>query len=218
MALRTVLTLPALSLVALSACTDPAMIGQGGQNTTGGTIVGGITGAILGANLSSGEDRTKGAIIGGLAGAAAGNVLGQRLDQQAADLQRDLGNNQVKIENTGSNLLVTLPQDILFAVNSTEIRSDLRRDLQALAGNLAAYPDTTVQIIGHTDNTGPADYNLDLSQRRARVVGNVLVAAGVAPSRVQTYGRGEDQPVASNLDPQGQAQNRRVEVILTPNI
>ena len=72
-------------------------------------------------------------------------------------------------------------------------------------------------MIGHTDNTGAAAYNQDLSQRRAQAVASVLINAGVGPQRIRSIGRGEDQPVASNLTPQGQAQNRRVEIIITPN-
>ena len=79
------------------------------------------------------------------------------------------------------------------------------------------YPDTTVNVIGHTDNTGAASYNQDLSQRRAQAVASVLINAGVAPQRIRSIGRGEDSPIASNLTPEGRQQNRRVEIIITPN-
>ena len=121
------------------------------------------------------------------------------------------------ITNTGDRLIVTLPNDILFAVDDATVRPDLQRDLRALAGNLQAYPNSTVQIVGHTDSDGDAAYNLGLSQRRAQSVANVLVAAGVSGSRLQTIGRGEDQPVADNLTAQGKAQNRRVEIVILPN-
>ncbi|MEM6308065.1 MAG: glycine zipper domain-containing protein [Pseudomonadota bacterium] len=147
---KSTLILAAFALT-VAGCTDPARFDPNAPDrnqTQAGAILGGVVGAIAGINASSREDRTKGAIVGAVIGAAAGGAIGQRLDQQEADLRRDLGNQQVRIENTGSELIVTMPQDILFAVDSATVRADLRRDLGALAGNLQAYPNTTVQIIG----------------------------------------------------------------------
>ena len=109
-----------------------------------------------------------------------------------------------------------MPQDILFATDSAALRPDLSRDLEAVATNLQRYPSSTVQVLGHTDNTGSASYNRDLSQRRAASVAAILVRNGVQPNRVVTYGMGEDQPVASNLTVDGRAMNRRVEIIIRP--
>ncbi|WP_438968371.1 OmpA family protein, partial [Planktomarina temperata] len=188
-----------------------------GDNTTAGTIMGGLIGAIAGMEMSSKGDRKKGAIVGAIVGAAAGNAIGQSLDEQAADLRRDLNNNQVNVTNTGSELIVTMPQDILFALDSAAVRSDLRRDLGVVAGNLQAYPNSTISIEGHTDNTGTANYNRILSQRRANAVADILVNNGVPPARLYAVGRGENEPVASNLSATGRAQNRRVEIVIRPN-
>jgi len=114
-------------------------------------------------------------------------------------------------------LIVTLPQDILFATDSFAVRSDLRRDLNTVASNLQAYPDSTIQIVGHTDSDGDAAYNQQLSERRANSVADVLLDAGIPFSRIQTFGRGESQPLASNLDPAGKSENRRVEIVILPN-
>ena len=89
--------------------------------------------------------------------------------------------------------------------------------MQTVAASLLKYPATSVEVIGHTDNTGAAAYNQDLSQRRAVSVASVLASNGVPSSRISSLGRGEDQPVASNLTEQGRAQNRRVEIIVRPN-
>jgi outer membrane protein OmpA-like peptidoglycan-associated protein len=167
--------------------------------------------------MSSKDDRKKGAIIGAIVGATAGNAIGQTLDQQAEDLRRDLNNDQVDVTNTGSELIVTMPQDILFTLDSAAVRSDLRRDLGVVAGNIQAYPNTTISIEGHTDNTGSASYNQSLSQRRANAVASVLMNNGVPPARLGTIGRGENEPVASNLSATGRAQNRRVEIVIRPN-
>ncbi|MDA9937760.1 OmpA family protein [bacterium] len=206
-------------LLILSGCVTPesAANSKPGDNTTAGTIMGGLIGAIAGMEMSSKGDRKKGAIVGAIVGAAAGNAIGQTLDEQAADLRRDLNNNQVNVTNTGSELIVTMPQDILFALDSAAVRSDLRRDLGVVAGNLQAYPNSTISIEGHTDNTGTANYNRILSQRRANAVANILVNNGVPPARLYAVGRGENEPVASNLSATGRAQNRRVEIVIRPN-
>jgi outer membrane protein OmpA-like peptidoglycan-associated protein len=203
----------------LSGCVTPESSANSkpGDNTTAGTIMGGLIGAIAGMEMSSKGDRKKGAIVGAIVGAAAGNAIGQTLDEQAADLRRDLNNNQVNVTNTGSELIVTMPQDILFALDSAAVRSDLRRDLGVVAGNLQAYPNSTISIEGHTDNTGTANYNRILSQRRANAVADILVNNGVPPARLYAVGRGENEPVASNLSATGRAQNRRVEIVIRPN-
>ena len=207
------------ALLILSGCVTPesAANSKPGDNTTAGTIMGGLIGAIAGMEMSSKGDRKKGAIVGAIVGAAAGNAIGQTLDEQAADLRRDLNNNQVNVTNTGSELIVTMPQDILFALDSAAVRSDLRRDLGVVAGNLQAYPNSTISIEGHTDNTGTANYNRILSQRRANSVADILVNNGVPPARLYAVGRGENEPVASNLSATGRAQNRRVEIVIRPN-
>ena len=207
------------ALLILSGCVTPesAANSKPGDNTTAGTIMGGLIGAIAGMEMSSKGDRKKGAIVGDIVGAAAGNAIGQSLDEQAADLRRDLNNNQVNVTNTGSELIVTMPQDILFALDSAAVRSDLRRDLGVVAGNLQAYPNSTISIEGHTDNTGTANYNRILSQRRANAVADILVNNGVPPARLYAVGRGENEPVASNLSVTGRAQNRRVEIVIRPN-
>ena len=207
------------ALLILSGCVTPesAANSKPGDNTTAGTIMGGLIGAIAGMEMSSKGDRKKGAIVGAIVGAAAGNAIGQTLDEQAADLRRDLNNNQVNVTNTGSELIVTMPQDILFALDSAAVRSDLRRDLGVVGGNLQAYPNSTISIEGHTDNTGTANYNRILSQRRANAVADILVNNGVPPARLYAVGRGENEPVASNLSATGRAQNRRVEIVIRPN-
>ena len=208
------------ALLILSGCVTPesAANSKPGDNTTAGTIMGGLIGTIAGMEMSSKGDRKKGAIVGAIVGAAAGNAIGQTLDEQAADLRRDLNNNQVNVTNTGSELIVTMPQDILFALDSAAVRSDLRRDLGVVAGNLQAYPNSTISIEGHTDNTGTANYNRILSQRRANAVADILVNNGVPPARLYAVGRGENEPVASNLSATGRAQNRRVEIVIRPNL
>ena len=156
-----------------------------------------------------------GALAGGAIGAGGGAIIGNQLDRQEAELRQQLNNN-VDIVNTGDRLIVTLPQDILFATDSAELSGSLVGDLRTVASSLNQYPGSVVQVVGHTDNVGDAGYNYDLSERRARSVAGVLISSGVSSSRIQTFGRGEDQPKASNLTPEGRQQNRRVEIVILP--
>ncbi len=197
-------------LMLLSACTDP---NDGYQNARTGVGAGALAGAALGAVI--GGD-ARGAAIGAVAGGMAGGAYGSYLDQQEAALRQSLGND-VKIVNTGDQLILTMPQDILFATDSATLRSDLMSDLRLVARSLNEYPNTRVQVVGHTDNTGNASYNQDLSQRRAASVVQSLSAYGVSPSRLRAIGRGENDPTASNLTSEGRALNRRVNIVIIPN-
>ncbi len=201
------------SAFVLSACTDPNT-GELNRTQTG-ALVGAGLGGLFG--LSRDGDAPAEAVIGATVGAAIGGIIGNQLDKQAQELQRDLGGSGATVVNTGNQLVVTMPQDILFAVDSTVVQPGLQADLATLARSLNDYPNTTVDVIGHTDSTGSAGYNQNLSQRRAQAVTAILQANGVAPARLRSIGRGEDAPLATNLTEEGRAQNRRVEIIIRPN-
>lgn len=215
MIFKTPLILSTVSLLALTACVDPnAYPNDPNARARSGAIIGGLVGAAAGA--SSDDNKLAKAAVGGVLGAAIGGAIGQSLDQQAADLRGSIGNSNITVTNNGQYLVVNMPQDVLFATDSASLRSDLTRDIKAVAGSLLRYPNSTIEVIGHTDNTGSSAYNQDLSQRRAVSVANVLRESGVPNGRIAAFGRGEDQPIASNLTPEGRAQNRRVEIIIRP--
>lgn len=214
MRLRAPAILALAAAVALAGC-DPAAMGPENERTRQGAATGAIIGGAIGA-LTGPRDRALGrAAVGAVIGGAVGAAIGSELDRQAAELRRDLGP-AVEVENTGEALVVTMPQDILFATGSAVVRADLQHDLRTIAGSLLAYPDSRVEVVGHTDNVGSAAFNLDLSQARANAVAAVLAGAGVPAARLLAFGRGEDAPRASNLTPAGRAQNRRVEIIIRP--
>jgi outer membrane protein OmpA-like peptidoglycan-associated protein len=200
----------------LSACAQPGTA-PSNPNAQTGALIGAGVGALAGALVKEDGKRDDGAAVGALIGAAVGAGIGYSLDKQEADLRRQLDNDNVTITNTGDRLIVSLPQDILFATDSFAVRPDLQNDLYTVAGNLRQYPASTIQIIGHTDSDGDAAYNQQLSERRAGAVANVLINAGVPSQRVRTLGRGESAPIASNLSPAGKAQNRRVEIVILPD-
>lgn len=209
------LSLGVVSLVALTACTDPGYVTGSyedrdtARNTKGGAIFGGF----LGAGIAAVTDNNP--FVGAAIGAGAGALIGSQLDKQEAELRAQL-DDDVRIENTGDRLILTLPQDILFDIDSFAVNPGLRDDLGKVASSVNAYPDSTVQVLGHTDNTGSADHNQTLSERRANAVADVLMDGGVAFGRIDATGRGEDQPLSSNLNEDGRRQNRRVEIVILP--
>jgi outer membrane protein OmpA-like peptidoglycan-associated protein len=208
-----VFALPIVCALALSGCVDPNSTENRSRN---GVIIGAALGGLLGATAGDGNDRLGRTLVGAGIGAAAGGLIGQQLDRQAEELRRDLGGN-VDIRNTGETLVLTLPQDILFATDSAVVRPDLQRDLRTIAANLQSNPSSTIKVIGHTDNTGTANHNLQLSERRAGSVAAILRDSGVSGNRIEALGWGQTQPAASNATPAGRALNRRVEIIIRPN-
>lgn len=218
MKLRVTTIFAACGLIALGACTDPSMTGgtdQGMSRTAQGAIAGSMAGAVLGATTAgsdTGRSAARGAVLGGVVGAVAGNMM----DRQARALQQSVSNPNIQIVNHGTHLQVIMPEGILFATESAAVSGAAQNDLYAVARNLNEYPNTVVEVVGHTDNTGSAAFNRDLSQRRAQSVAGILRAGGVAANRIATTGRGFDQPVASNATPEGRAQNRRVEILIRP--
>jgi len=207
MILKLPLLMASAAMLTLTACTDPTTpTSNPRQRTNEGALIGGLVGAGVGALTGDdGGERRRGAAIG------------YNLDKQAAELQRDFSDGRIQIINNGDYLVVRMPDDILFAIDSAAVRPGLRADLQVLAGSLQRYPGSTVQVIGHTDNTGTSAYNQDLSERRAGAVSSVLIGAGVEAGRIRSFGLGEDQPIATNLTPEGRAQNRRVDITIRPN-
>lgn len=220
MRITTILGVGLIGSLTLSACVpaQPYNPNDPNQRTRNGAVLGALGGAVLGAATGDSNDKKSdrilgGALIGGMLGAGVGNML----DQQASELQQQIHTNGVQIINEGNQLRVIMPEGILFPVDSASVQPGIMSDLYTVADSLNRYPNTSVQVIGHTDNSGAAAYNQDLSERRALAVAGVLRNGGVNPGRIAAFGRGETQPVASNLSASGKAQNRRVEILIIPN-
>jgi outer membrane protein OmpA-like peptidoglycan-associated protein len=209
------LLLGGAAALALAGCVETAAYGT--NRTQQGAAIGAAAGAIAGATQGDDtNDRVQNAAVGAIVGGALGAGTGSLLDRQAAELRSSFNNRQIQVVNTGSELVVRMPQDILFAVDSSAVSGTAQGDLGILADNLGRNPRSSVQVIGHTDNTGSAAYNQALSEQRAGAVTSVLMRNGVPASRLRTIGRGEDQPIASNLTPEGRSQNRRVDIVIVP--
>lgn len=212
------LVIAAGALTFVAAC-DTSTAPNQGQNAQQGAVIGALGGAVTGLILNSDDDRrgrNQAALAGAVIGAAGGAAIGSNLDRQAEELRRALGND-VGVSNNGENLVVVLSQDLLFATNSTTVSAVSQNELLIVANSLNKYPNTTVNVIGHTDNVGDASFNQGLSERRAQSVSGILINGGVAPSRIRAIGAGETQPIASNLNEAGRQMNRRVEIVITPN-
>ncbi|MFK4873295.1 MULTISPECIES: OmpA family protein [unclassified Novosphingobium] len=202
----------ALSLVAVSACvTDP----NTGERKVSRTAIGGAGGAGLGYLLGSVIGGKTARIVGAGIGGVAGGVVGYQMDKQIKELKEDTAGSGIDVTQEGDGILVNLP-DVTFAVDSTEISPSFQSALDNVAQSMTKYPDSLIDVYGHTDSTGSATYNQDLSKRRADSVARYLIMRGVSSARIQTQGMGKNYPVADNTTPEGRAKNRRVEIKITP--
>lgn len=212
--LRATCAISLATLLAAGCATNPET-GQREMTKTGqGAAIGAAAGAVLGG--VSGGDRGQRAAIGATAGAAVGAGIGKYMQNQEEKLRQQTAGSGVEVSRQGDNVILNMPGHVTFATDSAQISAAFEDTLNQVAATITEYQDTRVQVIGHTDSTGSASYNQQLSERRAQAVANYLINRGVAPARLSTFGYGETQPVASNDTPDGRRQNRRVEIVLTP--
>lgn len=199
----------------LAGCTtDPYTGQQKVSNTAGGAALGALAGAGIGM-LAGGNDR-RNALIGAGIGALAGGAVGSYMDQQEAELRGYLQGTGVSVTRNGEQIILNMPSNITFATDQDQVMPAFHQTLNAVALVVNKYNRTLVDINGHTDSTGSLSHNMALSQRRAMSVGNYVVSQGVDGRRLAINGFGPNQPIASNATPDGRAQNRRVEIYLSP--
>jgi outer membrane protein OmpA-like peptidoglycan-associated protein len=182
-----------------------------------GTAVGAGVGAGAGAVIGSatGGRAGTGAVIGGALGAVAGNLWSKRMEDRRNAMEQATRGTNVEVSRTADNQLkLKIPNDISFDTGSAAIKPPLRAVLDPFANSVRDDPTARLLIVGHTDNTGSPAINNPLSVERAQSVRDYLVTRGVAATQVETAGRGEREPIASNATDAGRAQNRRVEILL----
>jgi len=182
-------------------------------NTKKGAVIGTGAGAAGGAAIGKAAGGTaEGAIIGAVVGGAAGAFIGSRMDTKAEELDEELEN--ADVERVGEGIKVTFDTGILFAFDSAEIKGQAEENLTEFAGSMEDFEGTNILIVGHTDAKGSEAYNQTLSKERAQSAGTFLMRQGISADRIQTIGKGETEPVASNETAEGRQQNRRVEVAI----
>jgi outer membrane protein OmpA-like peptidoglycan-associated protein len=196
------------SIAVMTGCGLSNALKGGGIGAGAGGVAGGVIGHHYG-------NTALGAIIGAAVGGTTGALIGRHMDKQAEEMRQDIKN--AKIERVGEGIKITFDSGILFEINSSELQSVAKGNIESLAKILNKYPDTNILIEGDTDNTGSEEYNQKLSERRAQAVADYQKRLGVAGSRISTVGLGELNPIASNDSEYGREQNRRVEVAIFAN-
>lgn len=197
-----------MSLILSPACNTSRAVKGGAIGAAAGGVAGGVIGDRAG-------NTAAGVIIGAAVGGAAGVLIGRYMDKQAEEIRNDLKG--AKVERVGEGILITFDSGLLFDVGSYQLRPQTRENLVKLAETLQKYEDTEVLVEGHTDDRGTEEYNMTLSENRAKSVYNQLVRQGVSSTRVTVLGYGESQPIETNNTAEGRQQNRRVEIAIFAN-
>nr|WP_274628760.1 OmpA family protein [Mesorhizobium shangrilense] len=214
--MKTKIVAAAAALAFLAACTtDPYTGQQKIANTTGGAAIGAGIGALAGMALGGGNDR-RNALIGAGIGALAGGAVGNYMDRQESELRAQLQGTGVSVTRAGDRIILNMPSNITFATDQDAVKSSFYPTLNSVGLVLKKFNQTMVDVYGHTDSTGNDQYNYDLSERRAMSVANYFYGQGIDGRRFVVRGLGETQPIASNSTEAGKAQNRRVEIQLSP--
>lgn len=204
-----------IGLVLLSGCStiNPYTGEQQVSSTTMGTGLGALGGAAIGAIAGGG----RGALIGGAVGAMTGSVIGNTMDRQDRELRQTLVGTGVQVNKSGNCIQLVMASDVTFRTGQADIREEFYPALSSVATVLKKYDTTNVIVTGYTDNVGNAAYNQNLSEERARSVGNFLISQRINSNRIFTQGRGKREPIASNATAQGRSMNRRVVITLRPS-
>ena len=211
--------LVALAATYLSACTttDPYTGEQKVSNTAGGAAIGAGVGAVAGLLIGNNPvQRRNAALIGAGVGALAGGAIGNYMDNQESELRAQLQGTGVSVSRVGDRIVLNMPSNVTFATDRDQVIPPFYPTLDSVAIVLRKFDKTLIDVDGHTDSVGNAGYNMDLSNRRANSVANYLASRGVDPRRMSAMGYGLERPIASNETEMGRAQNRRVEIAISP--
>lgn len=197
-----------LASLVITGCGTSKEVQGGAIGAAAGGLLGGVIGKAAG-------NTTLGAIIGAAVGGTAGAIIGHQMDKQAEEIQNDIAG--AKVERVGEGIKITFDSGILFATNSSKLESAAKINIEKLSKILNKYPDTNILVAGFTDATGKEDYNMKLSEQRAKSVVDYMTGLGVTSSRFNYKGLGPQEPVASNDTPEGRQANRRVEIAVFAN-
>jgi outer membrane protein OmpA-like peptidoglycan-associated protein len=186
------------------------------NKTTKGGAIGAAAGGAAGAVIGRASGNTAmGAVIGAAVGGATGAVIGNKMDKQAKEIENEVPG--VKVERVGEGIVLEFENDVLFGFDRADLTSQAMTNLEKLVQVLNKYPDTNIEIHGHTDDVGSDKYNQKLSVRRSKTVAEYLESKKIDSKRLTPKGFGEEKPVAPNDTGENRAKNRRVEFAITAN-
>ena len=186
------------------------------NKTQKGAVVGTAAGGAMGAVIGRASGNTAlGAIIGAVVGGATGAVIGHQMDKQAEEIKKTVPD--ARVERVGEGIVVEFSSNVLFAFDKSNLSNDAKTNLDKLVIVLNNYPDTDIELQGHTDSKGSEAYNQTLSEQRASAVSGYLSGRGISNNRVTIKGFGETIPKYDNETAEGRTQNRRVEFLITAN-
>jgi outer membrane protein OmpA-like peptidoglycan-associated protein len=201
--------IPLAAIILVPACKTMTKTQKGAViGTTGGAAVGAVIGRASG-------NTALGTIIGAAVGGTAGVLIGKKMDKQAEEIKKEVPD--AKVERVGEGIEIEFDSKVLFDFNQAALKDESKKSLDKLVTVLRKYPDTNIEIQGHTDNKGSDSYNEQLSSRRSNAVMIYLMDKGIANSRLTPKAMGEQYPKYSNDTEEGRAQNRRVEFLVTAN-
>lgn len=181
-----------------------------------GAAAGAILGGVLGNNLGKGGNGALGAVLGAAIGGAAGGIIGNKMDKQAREIENALPG--AEVERIGESIKLTLGENsVNFETAKSKLTPIAMANLDKLISVFNAYPDTNINIYGHTDSTGKLDNNMKLSMARSNAVKDYLVSKGLNADRFVTKGLGPNEPIDSNETVEGRSKNRRVEFGIVAN-
>jgi outer membrane protein OmpA-like peptidoglycan-associated protein len=207
---------PKIVIGVLLVMTVAACAGQP-TRTQKGTAVGAGAGAAIGAGLGQAIGRnTEATLIGAGIGAALGGLAGHQIasymDRQEQDLESVARQSEaVAVQRDQNVLTATFRSDVLFDTDSAVLKPGAFQEIDRIAQVLLDYPQTVIQVQGHTDTRGSEEYNQKLSERRALAVKDALLQRNIDPRRITTVGFGESMPISDD-----HALNRRVNIVITP--
>jgi outer membrane protein OmpA-like peptidoglycan-associated protein len=186
------------------------------NKTQKGAVIGAAGGAVVGGVIGKATGNTGlGVIIGATVGGVTGAVIGRKMDKQAEEIKKEIPD--AEVVRVGEGIVIEFNNKILFGFDQSNLSAEAKTNLKKLQAILQKYPDTNIEVQGHTDSKGTANYNMALSERRATAVSTYLASLGIATSRLTIHPFGEALPKYENNTEEGQAQNRRVEFLVTAN-
>lgn len=211
------ITLALLTILTFTNCEALKNTNNKQKGTAIGAAGGALLGAIIGNNVGNGKNSKLGAVIGGVLGGGAGILIGKKMDDQAKKIEAEIPG--AVVERVDNSIVVTFDENsgVYFDTNKSNINTKSKTTLDKLAKVFLDFPDTNILVVGHTDSSGKDDYNLMLSEKRAKAVTSYLVSDGIASVRFETLWYGETQPKYDNTTAEGRAKNRRVNIAIVPN-